>query len=237
MLAACPSSGSSSHFVGDSVYTVFMSQGSNGYARVWLGATHLGTGQMAYNRMLNDAAPSANIQNYTAITGSGDTMVVAWMESSGGNPEIYLRYSFSGAADLWNNPVINVTEMAAGQQSFPDLIWQNGQVHVVWQDDATNQVQYRSGVVGIPAGIVDETTTAWTIFPQPARDRVSLQQLPKGTCHLSLLNVQGQLVYRTTFYDTQQLHLDVSSIASGMYFLDLTAEGLHAGTKKLLISK
>jgi hypothetical protein len=49
---------------GDSIYTAFMSQGSNGLARVWLSAAHLGTGQLAYNRMLNEGVPSTSIQNY-----------------------------------------------------------------------------------------------------------------------------------------------------------------------------
>jgi hypothetical protein len=235
MLSGCPSSGSSSLLRGDSLYTAFMSQGSNGLARVWLGAAHLGTGQLAYNRMLNGAVPGTTIQNYVTLSGMGDTMVVACMESSGGNPEIYLRYSFSGMAGLWANPLVNVTEMAAGQQNFPDILWKNGKLHLVWQDDATNLVMYRTAVVGIPANLGEGFVGTWKIFPNPARGSVQLANMPTFPCTLRLLDAQGQLLYRLELGSADRVRLDLDGLASGLYFVELSAEGKHLGTKKLVL--
>lgn len=236
-LAACPSSGSSSVFVGDTIYTAFMSQGSNGLARVWLGAAHLGTGQMAYNRMLNGNVPSNTIQNYVSMSGYGDTVVVAWMESSGGNPEILLRYSFTGVADLWTHPVVNVTELATGQQSFPDLLWKNGAVHLVWQDEATNQVVYRRAEVGIPAGLGNAFEGNWTLYPNPAKDRVMLDALPSADCTLSLMDIRGQLLSRMELSHKHRAALDLAGVEAGVYFLQLTSDGVHLGTKKLVVQR
>lgn len=235
-LAACPSSGSSSLLVGDTIYTVFMSQGSNGLARVWLGASHLATGALAYNQMLNGGVAPNVIQNYPAMAGNGDTLLVAWMESSGGNPEVLLRYSFHGLPGLWANPVVNITEMATGQQSFPDIAWANGKLHVVWQDDATNQVMYRTAVVGIPTGNLHPHTTQWKIHPNPTRGRTHLEKLPGSACTLSLLDAEGRLVFQTTVVEgMHQLQLDLGNLAGGMYFLSLTQGSSHLGTKKVVI--
>lgn len=236
-LAACPSSGAASFFQGDSIYTAFMSQGSNGLARVWLSAAHLGTGQLAYNRMFNEGVPSTSIQNYSTISGNADTLVVAWMESSGGNPEIMLRYSFSGVAGLWSNPLINVTGMAAGQQSFPDIFWKNGRVHLVWQDDATNRVMYRTAVVGIPTNIELIGMEPWSMSPNPSNGLVYLRNLPSGNLTLRLMNLEGQTLYQLESVDHERLTLELSALKSGIYFIEVQDVGMHWGTKKLVIQR
>ncbi len=171
------------------------------------------------------------------MSGNGDTVVVAWMESSGGNPEILLRYSFTGVADLWTHPVVNVTELATGQQSFPDLLWKNGAVHLVWQDEATNQVVYRRAEVGIPAGLGNAFEGSWTLYPNPAKDRVTLDALPSADCTLSLMDIRGQLLYRMELSHKHRAALDLAGVEAGVYFLQLTSDGVHLGTKKLVVQR
>jgi hypothetical protein len=125
------------------------------------------------------------------ISGNADTVVVAWMESSGGNPEIMhalfvLRVSRAFGAVLGECHGNGI----AGQQSFPDIFWKNGRVHLVWQDDATNRVMYRTAVVGIPTGIEGNPFESWSMFPNPSNGLVSLRNLPSGKLTLRLMNAR-----------------------------------------------
>ncbi|MFN8393501.1 MAG: T9SS type A sorting domain-containing protein [Bacteroidia bacterium] len=232
-LAACPSSGAGSAIVGDSIYSVFMSQGTDALARVWIGAASLNGSTTAYNLRLNGNVAQGTIQNYPVIAASGDTIVAAWMESTSSNPEIMLRYSFHGIAGLFANPVVNVTEMAAGVQSFPDLKWANGELHLVWQDDAANQVRYRKATVGIPAGNHAQIPLGWRVFPNPTNGRLSLGDLPAAGGELLVLNANGQLVFRRSLLDGRPIELDLSALPAGTYFLKLRSTGMDLGTRRI----
>jgi hypothetical protein len=183
---------------------------------------------------LNGGVPSNTIQNYTTLANAGDTLVVAWMESSNGNPDVKLRYSFNGVAGLWDHALVNVSEMAPGVQSFPDIAYRNGQLHVVWQDDATNQVMYRSASVGVMAGMA-ESEVSWEISPNPVKDRLMVRGLPNGPCSLALYNGMGALLYRSPECRNGGMELDLSTVGRGLYFLELTAEGAFRSTKKLVV--
>jgi hypothetical protein len=231
-IPACPSSGPVSLLIGDTIYTAFMSQGGNGLARVYLGASNLATGQLAYNWPLLDTSASIS-QNYVAIAGNGDTIAVAWYQNNGANPEIALRYSFTGVAGLYDHPIQYVTGWATGVQSFPDMVWSNGKLHLVWQDDATGTVKYSCGSVGILAG-ADEAGAAWQVFPNPTDGRFSITGLPVGEYALEVSDALGHLVYVQQLV-APMVDLDMRDLTTGMYFIRLRQAGAPPTTKRLWV--
>jgi hypothetical protein len=232
-LAACPSSGAAALMAGDSIYTTFMSQGANGLARVWLGASSLGTGQLAYNLMLNGNVANGTSQNYPAIAGNGDTLIAVWMESTSGNPEIMLRYSFTGMAGLWANPLVNVSALA-GTQSFPDIAWQNGRVHVVWQDDASNQVMYRTAIVGEATSVLAPNAYDWSIYPNPTQGMIRLRGLPTSDCRVELFDAKGHPFFVHSLSGSVG-EIDLTELASGTYYLRVTQGERSLGTKRVVL--
>ncbi len=235
-LQACPSSGPVSVFVGDSIYTAFMSQGGNGQARIYLGASHLVTGQMGYNWLVSDTGSAGITQNYPAIAGNGDTIVVAWYQNNGTNPEIALRYSFTGAAGLWDHPVQYVTGWATGAQSFPDMAWHNGKLHLVWQDDATGNVKYICATVGLMAGI-GSPQPSFHIFPNPTTGRFQVTGLPTSDYAIAIHDAIGRKVYGAQIHGAVRLELDLGEMPSGAYFLRLLQAEQAPITMRLLVQK
>lgn len=232
-LAACPSSGPASLFRGDSIYTVFMSQGGNGLARVWIGASSLATGQLAYNRMLLDTLPAIT-QNYPTIAGNGDTVVVAWYQNNGTNPEIALRYSFTGVAGLFDNPVQYVNNFTAGVQTNPDMVWRAGKLHLVWQDDASNTVKYRSATVGELVGTA-EPQASLRAYPNPSTGVFRLPAV-QGATWLGLVDAGGRRLDVAPLWEGGLLTLDLAGLPAGCYtaLLRDAAGLLHAARLQLI---
>ncbi len=235
-LSACPSSGPVSVFRGDSIYTAFMSQGGNGQARIYLGSSSLATGQLGYNRLVNDSASGLITQNYPAIAGNGDTIVVAWYQNNGANPEIALRYSFTGPNGLWDRPVQYVSGWANGIQSFPDMKWSAGKLHMVWQDDAGGKVMYMTGTVGIPAGLSDPIGQ-WQIVPNPNAGRFRIAGLPTTGSTMRIYDLMGHTLFENAQTDGNVLELDLEALPSGTYFVRIEQAAAAPVTKWLSLQK
>ena len=234
VIAACPMSGPQAMFVGDSIYTVFMSQGSNGLSRVWLGASNLADSTFGWNRMLLDSV-SVITQNYPTIAGNGDTMMIAWLQGNGSNAEIALRWSFSGVEGLFDNKPIYVSDWASGVQTFPDISWNNGKLHMVWQDNSNNTVVYREATVGVPTQLDLPTPNDWAIAPNPAREYFKLTNLPENGGKWQLSDLQGRLLMRGDFAGQTDIQIAINRIAQGQYFLTVTDHLARSSTKPILI--
>jgi len=75
------------------------------------------------------------------------------------------------------------------------------------------------------------------MFPNPSKGLVSLRNLPFGKLALRLMNVEGQTLYQLESTDHERLTLDLSALKSGIYFIEVQGEGMHWGTKKLVIQR
>lgn len=234
-IAACPMSGPQGMLVGDSLYTVFMSEGANGLPRVWLGAANLADGGFGWNRMLLDTFSTIS-QNYPTIAGNGDTMVLAWMQNDGNHAEIVLRYSFNGPAGLFTRKPVYISEFSAGTQTFPDLVWEAGKAHLVYQDDAINRSIYRCAVVGVLAANSPSLGGEWTLQPNPSSGRVSLGNLPSAG-QWEIFHPNGQILAKGNLTGGKRLNLDLPQLANGHYYLRIQCEGGATSTKRLVISR
>lgn len=74
--------------------------------------------------------------------------------------------------------------------------------------------------------------TIFNVFPNPANDRLKIQ-LPVNIMNFSaeLINTTGQIVLQTETRD-----IDISKIASGMYYMRISADNIHIN-KKIIISR
>lgn len=74
--------------------------------------------------------------------------------------------------------------------------------------------------------------TIVNVFPNPANDRLKIQ-LPENIMNFSaeLINTTGQIVLQTETRD-----IDISKIASGMYYMRISADNIHVN-KKIIISR
>lgn len=94
--------------------------------------------------------------------------------------------------------------------------------------------------------VIDEDATVDTenllldqqvnVYPNPAKNTlyVDFDETVEGVVHLSLMNVQGQLITQSTDASTKQQILDINNVPSGMYFLNIRTE-LGNLTRKVIV--
>lgn len=78
--------------------------------------------------------------------------------------------------------------------------------------------------------------TPLNIFPNPARGSMTIElgSLPAPETHLTIINIQGQLLHTEILY-AQETKLDLSAFSGGIYFVQVSSKGTILETKKLLL--
>ncbi len=168
-LSSCPSSGPDGVIIGDTLYSVFMNGASVNY-RTYLSKSSLSSGAANSVSNLTGAITGLTQQNYPRIASYGNAMAIVW------------KQTVSGVAQL---PILFTNNIAIG---FPatydtvdlsnitnsDVAIANGKIFVVWEDDNSGTVKYRTGTYTqspqygsiqatiLPAGAVSAGAT-WSV--------------------------------------------------------------------------
>jgi hypothetical protein len=81
-----------------------------------------------------------------------------------------------------------------------------------------------------------ETQSAFTIYPNPASNKISITTTSKtqGETQVSIYSINGQLIQSNKFQKQDRFEMDVSTMQKGIYLLRIqSAEGVE--TKKLVL--
>lgn len=84
-----------------------------------------------------------------------------------------------------------------------------------------------------------ETTFIFSVFPNPADDKLTLQfsdAQPLGKLEITLSNVKGMILKKTQFYSSfehLQTELNIKDLAPGVYILDAKGKETHS-TKRII---
>lgn len=73
----------------------------------------------------------------------------------------------------------------------------------------------------------------WSVFPTPASDVLNIKQTEAQEAQLTLLNVNGQVIWTGRMQGTTKT-IDISVLATGAYFLQHTAAGATTAQKVLI---
>jgi hypothetical protein len=72
-------------------------------------------------------------------------------------------------------------------------------------------------------GITDESE-AFTVYPNPATERITLQCSPdKEMDKVELMDVQGKIIQVQSFGSSTEKQIDISILPEGIYFLKVTS--------------
>lgn len=182
-----------------------------------------------------------------------------------GNSNHYVKVTLQGVVSNWNGIGsrveihgswgIQVREIRAGQSFSPmstlnahfgigaataiDSIvikWPSGIKNVVTSpaiDQAHHVIEGPSTSVQAPV-----KEKFMKLFPNPAYDRVEfmISEDLWGDAHIRILNVDGQIVLERDYIEGQAPVLDISTVRSGVYFVEYTA-GETVISKKLTVVK
>ncbi|CAN5376844.1 hypothetical protein BH09BAC5_BH09BAC5_24540 [soil metagenome] len=220
-LSSCPSSGPSPFLTNDSLITAFMS-GASGDNRIYINSlNYLNAGQ-GFTDMVDVGVPSAAIQNFPFLAGSGDTVGMVYQEALNGNIDAIYSYSYTGASGLINNSFV-LNNATAGNQKNPHIAYSSNSFHFVWVDDVTGNVMYKSGT--IPLSISEnQTSKSIAAYPNPSNGsiRIDVSGLNEGTGSLEVFDMTGKIVEAEIISGTKNFL--IAKQKPGIYFVKLTSQ-------------
>ena len=93
----------------------------------------------------------------------------------------------------------------------------------------TNRAAYIAGELDCSTlSIREERIPEWTVFPNPASQRVSVVGSRALPTDLTLRNALGQTVRTVKTEGTAEFTIDLQGLSPGVYFLDIASRGaLH----------
>lgn len=228
-IPACPSSGPVARIEGDSIVSAYMSEGGDGYARIYLSLSHRDSSEAYWNDTLPLSGGPAASQNHPAIAGKGDTLGLVFEHNSGSGNDIYMAWSTTGVSGLLQNPVVLVGGGNSNQR-VPDLKFKNGVFHLVYADNATGDVIYKQLAFYPLVGLDGAESKPFLAYPNPVlhHSQVSFpERMPSGTL-LNLLDLQGRILHSTDVAGQDRSLFARGDFPAGIYFLQLSRPGQPA---------
>ena len=216
MLMSCPSSGPDGIIIGDTLYSTFMSGGSGAY-RTYLSKSSISTGVVSSMTNLLGSAPGLSQQNFPRIASDGTAMAIVWKQVVSGDAQLPILFS----NDISNGfPAIYDT-VDLENITNADVAMGNGKLFVVWQDDSSGTVKYKSGTyTQVSTGLNEDIESNFAIYPNPVSSSISLQsQLDFRNAEIKIFNLMGETVFIQTNMGVATL--DVAALNSGIYFLQI----------------
>ncbi|MCK6640816.1 MAG: T9SS type A sorting domain-containing protein [Bacteroidia bacterium] len=229
LLMSCPVAGAEAFILGDSIVSVWKSGNSVYYGT----ANRFDGGEGSFNRI--DPSVSATvIQRSPAVCGSGDTLFYVWSDRRTNNYDVYVAGSFNGVFQPSQAFIFNDTIGAAegGTQRSPHAIYADGVLHLVYQNQSTDEVIYRRATVFSPVGIVETPAQVRPgVYPSPAGEAITISGSFAGTVDVQIYSATGALTAIFNNVNSGQ-QLNCANFESGMYFVQITdSEGMtHTST-------
>lgn len=238
MIMSCPSSGPSGVIVGDSLIYTWMSEAS-GEARVYIGTMNINDQQIGVNKQIFPVAIGS--QNYPVIAAKGDTVSVVWQ----GNPisanDVYFSYSTTGASGI-GNIVDTLTAGGMGDQTRPDIEFNNGKFHISYSDNMGTVVKYLKGTLTTTSSIKEKNIgSEFSLSSYYANEKIELivKSEKDLDAMVEIVNSLGQKITKQALQinSGQNTYVIPYDNTSGSYYLILTTEEGKTYQEKILIVK
>jgi len=238
LLAACPSTGPDLLINGDTLYSVWMSQGE-GAARSYINALNLNTLASGFSSVIGGNYPANTTQNYPQIAGNLDTIGVVWQQQDfSGNIESFFSWSVSGPGGLINNEIV-LNSSSSGAQQNPDIAYADGKFYFAFQDNSNTTVKFKTATINNTTGLNENEniSESVSVFPNPFSTSVTIvinSKLQTLNPELILFDVLGNEVFKSTIPDNR-LKISRGEMASGIYFYRVLDKGKILGSGKIII--
>jgi hypothetical protein len=219
MLMSCPSSGPDGIVFGDTLYSVFCS-GASGAAASYFSKSSLSAVAWSSTENLATGIPGLTLQNYPRIAAFGNAAGIVWKQTVNGASQLPILFT----NDLANGFPAAYDTVDLNDITNSDIAIGNGTVFVIWEDDNSGTVKYRSGTfTPFNTGITELTNPSFSVFPNPASSTLTIQseELISG---IEIKNIYCQKILSKTILAKNKT-IDISDLAEGIYFLQLKSSG------------
>ncbi len=230
---ACPSSGPDGVILGDTLYSTYMS-GAGGKTRVYFNKSSLSemTGSPAL--LLTDNISGLGQQNFPRMENSGSTAAIAWKQIVNGDSQLAVSFT----KDILKGFPTTHEVIAPKGTANTDLILTSKNIFVVWEDENSGTVKFRSGTYST-SSLVQETILIndLTTYPNPSTEAWIIKGnsvYPK--LKVELFNSQGNLVYFNYIEKNKEsfIHkIDNTHLVNGLYVLRFNYNNFQHSIKLL----
>jgi hypothetical protein len=230
LLMSCPASGPDGVIIGDTVYSVFMN-GSGAY-RTYISKSVISGMSVKSVNNLTGPITGLSQQNYPRISNNGNAVAIVWSQTINGTAQLPLLFTNNinkGFPPLYDSVVLADITNA-------DVAVSDGKVFVVWEDDNSGTVKYRSGTfISSTAGIEENISeNLFSFTPNPATNNVSIH-FTATDANLTVTNSLGKEIFSQHLPGSQNnIQLNTSKWDKGIFFITLQS-GKLISTKKFIL--
>jgi hypothetical protein len=220
MISACPSSGPDAVVAGDTLYSVFMN-GASGKSLVYTNKQLLKDDTAAVASSVTPSNNNIGLQNFPRIAGHEQALGMVWKQIMNGQEQ--LVFSFTSNLS-WGWPATPGI-IATGDIENADIVISEGNVYVVWEDNASGTMKFRHGTFDSTTSVeYTEIEKYFTAYPNPASGswliRTELDLGMNGT--MKLYDPVGQLRWTSALSELNQgIEVDCADCVAGIYFLEV----------------
>ena len=134
--------------------------------------------------------------------------------------DVFVECTVDGGFDCEPYPCLMVDDVVAAQNNqFPYSEWN---VMAIYSEDCT-------------AGLNDNKVATYSIHPNPTKNELFITaQNTTENLKIKIFNLEGKLLSNQTLEVANQTSIDVSSLTSGIYFLNIEDENGNTTIKKFI---
>ena len=199
--------------------------GIGGTNLVYMNASSLSEMAGSSSIEITDVIPGLTLQSFPRIATDGTALGVVWKQTVNGTDQCVIRFTNNFMNGL---PAVFDT-VDLGNVINTDLEVDDGNVHVIWQDDNSGTVKYRLGNYNSTTQInIQDPYLEFSVAPNPAASSVRVTT-NLAMDELSIINLFGQTVHHSEPGTQEQMIL---LNEPGIYFV--TVKSNHRLATKLL---
>ncbi|MBT3648075.1 MAG: T9SS type A sorting domain-containing protein [Flavobacteriales bacterium] len=226
-IASCPSSGPDAIFDGNRVHSTWMSSGS-GSPRIYYSNMH----SWNYEFESGIVYESGNSQNFPRIAGNTDTIGIVFQNSDNGISNCLFIHSINGG-ETWSEP-LDVYGDSVSYQRHPDVAFENGSFHIIFNDLFTSSIYYREVSFNAPSGVSTTDINSIRLYPNPVKDLFRIELSSSQQATIDVHSISGELIHHAQILNGDQI--DCSAWNNGVYFVEIrTSDGISLNQKLVLV--
>ena len=232
-ISSCPASGPDGFVIGDTIYSVFMSQAS-GTALVHLSRSSMSAATTLGSRITGMFSGLLS-QNYPRIANAGNAATVVWLQNTSAGKSIV--FSHTNNISTGFSGYTTVTGATGTGIMNADVAMTPGVIHIVWEDDNTGKVMYVKGTYAVTTSIdVMVNKEAIDVYPNPATNEfiVSLGKVNTiSNCYLT--DNAGRTIEIIPTIKNGKAIFSLNGIAKGGYYFILNDSSNKHFYSKLIV--
>lgn len=189
-ISACPATGPDAVIVGDTLYSTFMN-GVSGSNLVYFSKSAISdmSGSMAIP--ITGSIPGLALQNFPRIASDGKAMAIAWMQVVNNSRQGMLRFT----NDLLASFPAAIDTITLGNIYNCDVAISDGKIYVVWQNNSSGTIKYRTGTYSATSGLHENNLIpSLSVFPNPSTGDVHIES-DQVIDKITVVNMFGQVVH------------------------------------------